>query len=182
MKLMGGVIATFILLAGIVVGGCQQQKVNSAGQPIPIILLADKYTKPNIPRRYVMLKIEYGMIITNTGADIKIPEYYLFCRDQKRIVKTTNADEFISELEKIPDGSRIDIISKCSVPFYINTDESVDISDQYRKIMDVLARKKCVLIESLDDDPNHIFFCYCETGYTILDRYDPSVAKECEGK
>lgn len=149
------------------------------GQPIPIILLADKYTKPDIPRRYVMLKIEYGMIISNIDVN-NAPEYYLFCRDQKRIFKTTDINEFLAELEKIPDGSRIDMVSKCSVPF--NSNFGINIDAECAEIAELSERKKFTFVESLDDDPNHATFCYCENGFTILDRYDSSVAQKRQGQ
>jgi hypothetical protein len=138
-----------------------------AGNPIPIIVL------PNIrdttsPKRYVMLMLEYGLIISNADTN-SAPSYYLFCRDDKRIMKTHDVDAFLAELEALPDGVTIDMVSKCTAPFY--TQYGVNIDEQYNRISALLKRKRFKLVSSLEDDNRHASFCYCEGGFTILDEY-----------
>ena len=113
-----------------------------------------------------MLRLDYGLIISN-GDTNGVPRYYLFCRDQKRIAKTHDVQVFLSELEKIPDHSKIDMVSKCTVPFH--TQYGVNIDKEHQQVIDMLKRKQCILIDSREDDERHASVCYCEGGFTILD-------------
>jgi len=156
-----------IVLVGLLAGCKHSVPMQQASDPLPIIVLPD-VRNTSAPKRYVMLHLDYGLIISN-GDTKSAPSYYLFCRDEKRIVKTHDVQVFLSELQKIPDHSKIDMVSKCTVPFY--TQYGVNIDKEYQQVMDLLKQKQCILIESLEDDERHASFCYCEGGFTILDEY-----------
>ncbi|MDD2709850.1 MAG: hypothetical protein PHV34_17845 [Verrucomicrobiae bacterium] len=134
---------------------------------MPIIKLSGAHARV-AANKYVMLKMDYGLIIDNGdkkyGAD-----YYLFLRNERRIVKTRNVRVFLTEIVKLPDGSEIDVIGKCTVPFY--NEYGVKIDNEYARVMDLLRRKNCRLIGSFEEDKRHASFCYCGTGFTILDKY-----------
>ena len=119
-------------------------------------------------QRVVGLQLDYGLIVSN-GDTNSAPSYYLFCRNEKRIVKTQDVNAFLAELDRLPDGATIDLVSKCTVPFY--TQYGVSITNQYNSIMALLRRKRARLVTSLEDDIRHASFCYCGSRITILDRY-----------
>jgi hypothetical protein len=77
---------------------------------------------------------------------------------------------FLTELEKLPDGTTIDKIAKCTVPFC--TQWGVDIEKELVRINALYTKKKFSFVRSLDDDKRHATFCYCEGGFTILDAVD----------
>jgi hypothetical protein len=135
-------------------------------EPMSIIALPDKRGKVSI-KQYVKLQLPYGMIVSNADTNSP-PSYYLFSRDKRTILKTHDVVAFLAELEKLPDGVTIDMISKCTVPFY--TPKGVNIDAQYKKITALLERKRLRLVSSLEDDAKHASFCYCETGFIILDK------------
>ena len=140
------------------------RKLNDA--PMSIIALPEKRGKTSI-KEYVKLQLPYGMIVSNADTNSP-PSYYLFSRDKRTILKTHDVVVFLAELEKLPDGVTIDMISKCTVPFY--TPKGVNIDAQYKKITALLERKRLRLVSSLEDDAKHASFCYCETGFIILDK------------
>ncbi len=157
-------LATLLALSGCV----NFTPVRQIGEPIPIIVLPDARDKTAL-KRYVILKLPYGLIIHNGDYPDGAPLYCLFIRNQKRILKTQDVDSLLAELKKFPDGAKIDMISKCTIPFY--TQYGVNIDEQYKAIMSLLKRKQFKLVSSLEDDERHASFCYCEGGFTILDEY-----------
>lgn len=167
--------AAIILAVGLVVSGAGCARLSVFRQDVagfPIIVLPDARDKSS-PKKYVMLRIEYGLIISN--GDVKsAPSYYLFCRDEKRILKTHDVNVLLAELEKLPDRAAVDLIDKCTVPFY--TQYGVNIAKQYKSVMDLLRRKRCKVVTSLEDDERHASFCYCEGGFTILGEHEAGQA------
>jgi hypothetical protein len=140
------------------------RKLNDA--PMSIIALPEKRGAASI-KEYVKLQLPYGMIVSNADTNSP-PSYYLFSRDMRTILKTHDVVVFLAELEKLPDGATLDMISKCTVPFY--SKNGVNIDEQYKKITALLERKRFKLVSSLEDDAKHASFCYCETGFIILDK------------
>jgi len=135
-------------------------------ESMPIIALPEKLGSKTI-KEYVTLRLPYGIIISN--ADTKsAPRYYLFSSKQKTILNTHDVGVFLAEVEKIPDGATIDMVSKCTVPF--NTEYGVNIDEENKRVYALLERKRFRLVSSLEDDEKHASFCYCETGFTILDK------------
>lgn len=153
----------FLLTVTCLCVSCRSNAEPTNDTPMPIIVLLDQYNKPATE---VMLKIDYGMIISN-GDTSKKPDYYLFFRKQKRTVKTQNFDKFLSEIKEIPDNSMIDMIGKCTVGFY--TPYGVDIEKEYSQTMELLKKKNCILVESMEQDERHAMFCYCLQDFEILE-------------
>lgn len=140
--------------------------VQQEGKPMSIIALPAKPGSTTI-ESYVKLQLPYGLIISNADTK-KPPSYYLFCRDNRTIVKTDDVDAFLAELERLPDGVTIDRVSKCTVGFY--TQHGVKMDKEYERVSSLLKRKRFKLVSSLEEDPRHASFCYCETGFIILDK------------
>jgi hypothetical protein len=140
------------------------RKLNDA--PMSIIALPEKRGEASI-KQYVKLQLPYGMIVSNADTNSP-PSYYLFSRNMRTILEARDVVVFLAELEKLPDGVTIDMISKCTVPFYIKN--GVNIDEQYKQITALLERKRFKLVSSLEEDAKHASFCYCETGFIILDK------------
>lgn len=136
-----------------------------ADGPLAIILLKDA-RHISSPERHVMLQLDYGLIISNADTN-RPPAYYLFSRKERRRFRTENVNAFLLELSRIPDGRAVDMVSKCTVPFYTQYGAKMDA--EYARVMSMLKKKQCILVNSLEEDPRHASFCYCETGFTILD-------------
>ncbi len=159
------VLRVLCLSACLAGGDVRAAPQEEADGPLPIVLLKGA-RHISSPERYVMLQFEYGLIISNADTN-RPPAYYLFSRKEQRRFRTEDVDAFLSELSRIPDGRVVDMISKCTAPFY--TQYGVKMDAEYARVMSMLKKKRFTLINSLDEDPRHASFCYCETGFTILD-------------
>ena len=154
--------------------------------PMPIILLPPPRNS-SVPRKHVMLYLNYGLIVDNED---KKPSYYLFSHNSKRIYKTHDVANFLRELNKIPEKSMIDMINKCTASFYEDGrgvrgggyEYGVNIKKEYAQIMKLLQRKKCVFVRSLDQDVRHASFCYCETGFQILEDKQSGSSATVDGR
>lgn len=158
------VLSAFLL--AVVTGYAAVEPAEQQGEPMSIIALPEKYGSETIGE-YVKLRLPYGMIVSN-GNTNSAPRYCLFCRDKRTILNTTDVDVFLKGLEALPDEAVIDMVGKCTVPFY--TKSGVDIDEQYKKISSLLERKRFKVVRSDDDDGRHVLFCYCMTGFIILDQ------------
>lgn len=136
------------------------------GPQMPIIVLPDVPLE-RFPNRYVMLRLEYGIIISNLDIT-KLPEYYLFYRDDNKILKTKDVKVFIEELNKLPEECTIDNISKCTVPFY--SQYGVNINKEWKLVKEIVDKKRFKMVYSQEDDSRHATFCYCERGFKILEK------------
>ena len=137
-----------------------------------VLLHADHHSPPGeacSTQRVVGLQLDYGLIVSNGDTNCA-PRYYLFCRNEKRIVMTKNAKAFLAELDTLPDGATVDLVSKCTVPFY--TQYGVGITNEYNSVITALHRKRARLVSSLEDDGRHTSFCYCGSRITILEKYE----------
>jgi len=123
--------------------------------PLPIISLKSR-TKSNAATKYIMLHLDYGIIVTGD-------HFYLFDRKRRKIFKTKDMREFLKELFSINHGASIDLIDRCSLPWHTSFLESSGI------LGDLVKRKQCRVVSSERDDRLHVFFCWCECDYTILD-------------
>jgi len=153
--------------AAILMAGCSAPPRAPDGPPLPIIALPDLRTETP-DRRYVMLRLPYGLIVSNMDYPETPPLYCLFCRDERRIVKTRDLAVFLAELERLPDRAVVDWIDKCTVPFC--SEYGVNLDRELAAIRAVERRQRFQAVRSLEDDPRHAGFCYCEGGFTILDR------------
>jgi len=158
------IILLIVLLAS---AGCVSLgRVGLNDEPMSIIAIPEKWGSTAI-KEYVTLQLPYGIIVSNADTN-SAPSYYLFSRSRRTILKTHDVDVFLAEVDKLPDGVTIDMVSKCTVPFY--TQYGVNIDEQYKKISALLERKRFRLVSCLGDDEKHASFCYCETGFIILDK------------
>jgi len=161
MKELTLIFFTLVVAAGSAFAGPATQK----DKPMSIIALPDR--RANVVKEYVKLRLPYGIIVSNAYTNSP-PSYYIFSRDERKILKTEDVDVFLAELKDLPDGATVDRISKCTVGFY--TQYGVKMDEQYRRITALLKRKRFKLVSSLEDDEKHASFCYCETGFTILEK------------
>ena len=158
------IILLIVLLAS---SGCVSPgRVGLNDEPMSIIALPEKWGSATI-KDYVTLQLPYGIIVSNADTN-SAPSYYLFSRNKRTILKTHDIDMFLAEVDKLPDGASIDMISKCTVPFH--TQYGVNIDEQYKNISALLERKRFRLVTSLEDDERHASFCYCENGFIILEK------------
>ena len=121
------------------------EPVKGAEPSLPIIKLVTQNADAS-SERHVMLQLDYGVIISNADTNLA-PGYYLFCRDDRRILKTQDVNVFLAELEKLPDGTTIDKIAKCTVPFC--TQWGVDIEKELVRINALYTKKKFSLFFGL---------------------------------
>ncbi len=139
--------------------------------PMPVIVLSGPgdAAGPNPPSQVVQyLKMEYGLIIDN-WSDPEEATFYLFLRDEKRVVATQDAEVFIDALKSLPDGAKIDMIGKCTVGFYHKYGKNID--EEYAAIQKVMKDKQFELFDTHEHpDPRHLFFCYC--GYRKVEILD----------
>lgn len=154
------------LLLAIAEGCASVEPAEQRVESMSIIAIPERKGSTTI-REFVKLKLPYGMIVSN-GDKKSAPEYYLFYRDKKAILRSTDVDALLEKLEALPNGATIDIIGKCTVPFC--TEYGVNIDEQCKKISALLDRKRFKIVSSLEDDERHASFCYCETGFMILDK------------
>lgn len=136
--------------------------------PLPIIMIPDARDESK-PKQYVMLKLPYGIIIQNGTSIETKASYHFFDRDKKIIMKTLDVNKLISKLKNIPDKSKIDMISKCTIGFY--NEYGANIDNYYKKLKNIFKQKKFNFIYSEKNDKRHASFCYCETGFMILEKY-----------
>lgn len=133
-------------------------------EPMPVVRLVDRMGGGRTDE-LVMLRIDYGLIVYN-GRKGKPPQYRLYDRRRRDCLVTEDIDAFIEALEEIPDGAEIDMIDKCTVGFH--SPIGVQVEKEYARIMELLKKKRCRLIESFEDDMRHTFFCYCEYEWSFV--------------
>ncbi|MBT3200709.1 MAG: hypothetical protein HN350_12425 [Phycisphaerales bacterium] len=127
-----------------------------AGQDFPVVELKYRDRIENIN-----LLSDYGYII-DWPKDTP-PSFYLFDRKKRTRIKTNRWESFIRELKRLPNGVKIDRISKCSVSFAWAMP-----SEKHKELTSVL-KSKAIDHVNHEDLTKHTTFCYCETrGIRIL--------------
>ncbi len=142
-------------------------------EPLPIIALRNRW-ETNAPTKYVMLHLDYGIIMPYSRKDPPDFWYYLFSRHERKIIKTQDFGVFMREVKRIKNGSTIDFVGKCTSGFLT----TVLMSDP--SFVDLLKRKKCTVVSSMEGDKRHASFCYCERDYTILEKVPSEQPPPCD--
>jgi hypothetical protein len=121
---------------------------SGGGFPIVQLTYADRVDQ-------VELRSDYGYIVDWPGD--RRPAFYVFDRPRRTRIRVETWDAFVTELRNIPNGSEIDSVSKCRVPFAWGMPEN-----KRQELADLLARKRLRTV-AFDDQERHTDFCYCET-------------------
>lgn len=146
-----------------------------SAKPLRIIKLTSVYKTPTPKVTWSELKLPYGIIID--ALDRKEygqrPTYYLFCRDERRIVATEDFAVFMKELKRIKPKSEVDFIDRCSCPFFPVSDpsdpSSAEFDEKYRQMMRWLEQNHMRIVNSIDEDGRHALMCFCESRFEVLD-------------
>jgi len=113
-------------------------------------------------REYVYLPNDYGFLIDwvdNTEAEL-----YIYDKPAQRIKMTSDFSVFISELQRFPDGVKVDEICSCA------TTAAVMSQEQKSQLNELIQKKKFILTGA--DDGNYTV-CSCQTTY--VRRYKTAV-------
>jgi hypothetical protein len=145
------------------------EPVGGVDEPFPIIELVTQGPDGAL-KRHVMLHLDDGVIISNSDMNA-VPSYHLFCRDDKRILKTPGVNVWLAELEQLPDGTTIDKVAKCTVPFC--TQYGVDIAKEQARIDAVYKKKKFSFVASFADDKRHARAVYHALAGAYSGGHDP---------
>jgi hypothetical protein len=149
-------IAAVLLIA---MSGCHSSSkpatAIAANQPFPIVALVYPHAIQNVD-----LIADYGYII-DWASDSK-PTFYVFKKPGRTRLRTSSWETFIAELRTVPDGSEIDSVSKCMVPF------AWKMPDDKRAELDRVLREKSIKTVSFEDQARHTSFCYCESKAVVV--------------
>ncbi|MFH1023415.1 MAG: hypothetical protein V1809_08485 [Planctomycetota bacterium] len=103
-----------------------------------------------------LLRLDYGMLIvwgeTERG-------FYLFDRSAKRYLGTTDFDQFLEELDRLPKDIRLQRVETCSSPRAWNMPEKA--SNRLNAIMENGGRTDTLTDLKGNELPD--IFCYCES-------------------
>lgn len=154
---------TFTLLILILVTACHTPNttlIYPQKSPMTIIQLSERAHETAETRSVhnVKLKLPYGYIIDNQKNQ-PYPTYYLFSRDERQILKTTDFDTFLNAVKRLPVGSFIDQIGKCTTPF--NSPYGHNIQENLRSFEIQLKLRNLQRVIAQEYHPDHISFCNC---------------------
>jgi hypothetical protein len=136
--------------------GCNRtHTVGSVDDSFPIVQLTYAHRIEE-----VRLWADYGYVIDWPGD--KTPRFYVFDRSRRDRSRQATWEAFVAALRAIPDGSELDTVSRCTVPFDWGMPEG------RRQELGRLFAEKSFNLVSRDDADRHCAFCYCETTRMIV--------------
>jgi len=95
----------------------------------------------------ISVDMKWSVVIEYPSEDKQ--SYYIFNNETKQIFSTKSFEEFLNELQKIPDNTTIRKIGKCTAPF------DYEMPPEKRgQISELIKKKNCILEDKL-------MFCYC---------------------